>query len=184
MDENKKLTLTKNIKFNKILNSILNNLIIPFIIACAISSVFLYFFEITIVSGYSMEGTLHDNDKLLLNKRSYASKPPSNGDIVIIKHKTDTADYIVKRVIATEGDLIEITSDGIFLNNSLITEDYLKEAQLPPPTPIRTIVPKGKIFVMGDNRNNSYDSREIGLIDTSDVIGKVVLSLWPLKDID
>lgn len=184
MEQNKELSLTSILNKDSKLSSLIKNFIIPFFIACAISSVFLYFFEITIVSGHSMENTLHDEDKLLVNRRIYSDESPVYKDIVIIKHKTKTADYIVKRVIGTSGDVVEISHKGVFLNKEKLEESYIKESQMSPSLPIRMVVPEGKLFVMGDNRNNSLDSREIGLIDEDDIVGKVVLSLWPLKKIN
>lgn len=184
MDEHKQLNIITILKNEANLSNIIKNFILPLLIACAISSVFLYFFEITVVSGTSMENTLHDGDNLLLNKRCYSDESPSYKDIVIVKYKTKTADYIVKRVIGTSGDIIEINEDGVYLNKEKLNEPYIKEKQILFSSESRIEVPSGKVFVMGDNRNISLDSRDIGLIDESDIVGKVVLSVWPLKFID
>ncbi|MGL4773459.1 MAG: signal peptidase I [Clostridium sp.] len=179
---------TKNSSVEKIknyfgVNNLLKSFLFPLAIALCISFTFMYFFEITVVDGISMEGTLHTEDKLLVSKKSYSNSSPKYKDIVIIKHKTEKCDFIVKRVIGVAGQTVEIKNNELFVDGVKLEEDYINE--IPTYSKNMSItIPDGKVFVMGDNRNHSYDSREIGLIDDSDIVGKVIYSLWPFNSLD
>ena len=123
------------------------------------------------VSGGSMENTYKNNDWLLVNR----IVPSINrGDIVVAKFKNK---LIVKRVIGVGGDIIEIKDNQLYVNNSLKDEDYIKEDMREANMSIR--VPSEELFLLGDNRNNSIDSRNIavGCVSESDVIGRVVFDL-------
>ena len=150
------------------------------LIAVIISSVILHFFSVVVVDGHSMDSTLYDNEKLLLFQQAYSEKRiPERGDIIVIKKKVKDGDYIIKRVIGQGGDKIEIKNNRVYLNDEVLDEPYINEP-MNKNEDIRITVPKGYLFVMGDNRNNSLDSRsnEIGLIDVDkEVVGKAIFSL-------
>lgn len=145
-----------------------------------------FILRIVTVSGYSMEPTLDDGDRVLI---SHLFFEPKTGDVVVL----DSDEYpqtLIKRMIATEGQIVNIDSatgkvsvDGVELDEDYIAaaidEDHMGDWDYP------VTVPPGKVFVMGDNRNKSTDSRfiTVGLIDERYVIGKVYLRLWPLNDI-
>ena len=146
--------------------------------------VFLVVFRLIIVSGDSMYNTLVDGDYLLLLSNTFY-KEPQPGDIVVIsKESFDNGAPIVKRVIATEGQIVDID----FVNAIVYVDGLpLEEPYIYSPTTVDEgmafplIVEKGCIFVLGDNRQVSRDSRspEIGLVDTREVLGKALFLLMP-----
>lgn len=150
------------------------------VIAVIISAIILHFFSVVVVDGHSMDSTLYDNEKLLLFQQAYSEKhTPKRGDIIVIKKKVKDGDYIIKRVIGQGGDKIEIKNNRVYLNDEVLDEPYINEP-MNKNEDIRITVPKGYLFVMGDNRNNSLDSRsnEIGLINVDkEVVGKAIFSL-------
>lgn len=145
-----------------------------------------YFFRAVNVSGGSMMNTLHDNDKLVISKWQYT---PKNGDIVIIKCKDRNDDCrIIKRIIALGGQKLKIDYDNskIFIDNKALNEPYIKERMYKMGDyELPDIIPEGYCFVMGDNRNNSVDSRfsEIGLIPYKDIVGKAEYIISPFDRI-
>lgn len=148
-----------------------------------------FLFAPFIVEGESMETTLHNNEKLVVNKAIYYMGDPKPGDIIVF-HAEATRDYI-KRVIAVPGDTVEAKGDQLFVNGKLVEEPYLaqhKEAWKKEGGTVFTSdfppvkVPAGHIFVMGDNRPNSRDSRMIGPVAVSTVVGRAEFTFWPLAD--
>ena len=137
------------------------------------------------VEGPSMEDTLHDGDRLLLTHFNYT---PERGDIVVL-NSSGLDETIIKRVIAVEGDTISIdfTSGTVTLNGEVLKEDYIKEITLRREG--RDIdnlkIGEGQVFVMGDNRNHSTDSRSeaVGVVNTDDILGKAVFRIYPVDNI-
>ena len=157
--------------------------IITALIICVVA--FLFVFRVIDVSGSSMYPTLTDGDKMLVSGIFYK---PKQGDVVIFK----TDDYdpdkaLVKRVIATEGQVVNIDFDlgVVYVNDEPIQEEYIseltriKEDFMGPWT-----VPEGCVFVMGDNRNKSTDSRDkrIGNVDEREIVGKAYAVIYPLSE--
>lgn len=151
------------------------------------ASLILLFFSfvarITVVEGGSMENTLLGGDKLIVSDLFYT---PKCGDIVIIQSpKVNGGEAIVKRVIAVEGDTVAIHEDGVYVNGEKLNETdgslgYTIAAYgYQPKAP--QVVGKGKIFVLGDHRSVSLDSRSFGQVDESAVIGKVLFRISPLS---
>lgn len=154
---------------------------------CAVFLLFTMLARLSVVEGTSMEKTLAEKDFLLISDLFYT---PKAGDIVVIQSpKIDNGKAIVKRVIATEGQTVEIKSnrvyvDGIYLpelDGSLgyktnFSNGYMWISEYGPLT-----VPEGKIFVLGDHRSVSMDSRYFGCVDTRAVLGKVYLRLFPFS---
>ncbi|GHU81541.1 signal peptidase I [Clostridia bacterium] len=133
------------------------------------------------VDGESMMNTLHDRDQVLVTN---LLDIPNDGDIVIISHGQEYKQPIIKRVIATEGQTLQIDFEKhqVIVDGVIIDEPYIKDpTTVTGNTEIPQIIPKGKVFVMGDNRNHSTDSRfhEIGLIDVKDIIGKAEFIIFP-----
>ena len=146
--------------------------------------VFLLVFRVIVVSGSSMYSTLVDGDYLLLLSNVFYQKP-ENGDIVVIsKESFDNGKPIVKRVIATEGQTVDIDFDNgiVYVDGAALEEDYIySPTTVDEGTVFPLIVEKGCIFVLGDNRGVSLDSRNpnIGQIDTREVLGKALFLMYP-----
>jgi signal peptidase I len=134
------------------------------------------------VKGPSMIPTLEEGERLLVCKSIYWIEPPGRGDIIVLKPPHDTRKYI-KRVIGLPGDSIMIKDTKLYINGMAIKELYIKEKTLTNYDSI--IVPEGTLFVMGDNRNCSLDSRspEVGFIPFNKVAGKAVFIFWPVTRI-
>lgn len=146
--------------------------------------VFHFLIRVVSVDGSSMVPTLHDGDRLITSDLFYT---PSYGDIVILSENTGLNEALVKRVIAVAGQTVDINENGeVLVDGKVLSEPYIAETidsahrgdQDYPLT-----VPEGQIFVMGDNRNHSTDSRfsSVGLIDTDEVLGRVIFRLLPLN---
>ena len=164
MNKDKKLTSVYDFA-STVLSSVL--------IICVI---FTFFFKISTVNGQSMENTLHHGDTLII---SAIEKNIEYGDVVIISQPNAYSEVLIKRVIAVGGQTIEF--DGVkgtvSVDGKVLDEPYIKEEMyISPLTNSKFVVPEGKLFVMGDNRNNSADSRAIGvgMIDERYIIGKVL----------
>ena len=138
------------------------------------------------VDGHSMVPTLQDGDRLLvLNSILYDDY--QYGDIVVLRKESFLAEPIVKRVIATGGQTVDIDFEtgSVYVDGELLKEDYINELTfLEEGTEFPLTVPEGSIFVMADNRNNSNDSRDyrLGTVDTRYVIGKAVFLAFPGTD--
>ena len=144
---------------------------------------FTFVARIIVVSGPSMENTLIEGDLILVWSLGYT---PRQGDIVVLTQESYQEDSIVKRVIATEGQRVDINYDSgvVLVDGKALEEDYTKEAMHMPSYGEginHVTVPEGCIFVMGDNRNQSADSRfpSIGIVDTRCVIGKGIAVIFP-----
>lgn len=158
-------------------------------IAVAIALVISYFVTPTIVQEHSMEDTLHNNDYLILNKAAYKfGGEPQYGDIVVFKsnivnEQNGEDKLLIKRVIAKGGDTVSINNGVVYRNGEALDEPYTKDGYTNGGMD-ETVVPEGKLFLCGDNRLVSLDSRssEVGFVDESAVIGKAVFRLFPFSD--
>lgn len=141
-----------------------------------------FFFRHSIVEGDSMKNTLHSGEHLIISDFLYT---PKRGDIIVCEdYTTSIKKPIVKRVIAIEGDVITITSDKrVIVNGTLLDEsEYVFVDGIDITKPIKNyVVPENELFVMGDHRNDSEDSRSIGTISEDAVLGKVILRFYPLN---
>lgn len=177
-----KLDIDKKDKTGKVLKTIweyMGMIVLSVVFALIISQ----FMRFATVVGHSMDNTLFDNEKLLVNTHIYKNELPKHGEIIVAERKDLSIRYFIKRVIAVEGDTIEIKNCVTYLNGEALEEDFTKEPMFTEDMPEITI-PKGKIFVMGDNRNNSMDSRSniIGLIDIeNELVGKAFFSISEMK---
>ena len=159
------------------------------LVCSVLAVVILFTFVIRLigVDGHSMVPTLQDGDRLLvLNSLLYDDY--QYGDIVVLRKDTFLDEPIVKRVIATAGQTVDIdfNTGSVYVDGALLKENYINElTYLEEGTEFPLTVPEGSIFVMGDNRNHSSDSRDsrLGTVDTRYVIGKAVVLAFPGPDI-
>jgi signal peptidase I len=149
----------------------------------AVVVIFTFVIRLIGVDGHSMVPTLQDGDRLLvLNSMLYNDY--KYGDVVVLRKDTFLEEPIVKRVIATEGQTVDIDFDtgSVYVDGQLLHEDYINELTLREEgTEFPLTVPEGSIFVMGDNRNHSSDSRDVnlGTVDARYVIGRAVFLAYP-----
>ena len=126
------------------------------------------------IEQVSMQPTLHEGEYVIVDKVSYLLHPPDRGDIIVFKHPGED---LIKRVIGLPGDTIEIRGGRVYINGSVLNEPYIKEPIL--STLSAQKIEAGRYFVMGDNRNNSSDSRAFGPIPAGDIIGRAAIIYWP-----
>ncbi|WP_248561145.1 signal peptidase I [Niallia sp. NCCP-28] len=164
------------------------------IIAVLLAFVIRYFlFAPIVVDGESMMPTLHDQDRMIVNKLNYKISDPKRFDIIVF-HAPEGKDYI-KRIIGLPGDALEYKDDVLYINGKAYEEPYLEEYKKQvvdgPLTESFTLeektgkktVPEGELFVMGDNRRDSKDSRHIGTVSFEKVLGNTSVIYWPVSDI-
>ncbi len=174
------LPSTRNAKRNRLKRSVITwicTVLLAVLIAVTLRA---FVFFIATVDGESMMPTLRGNQQLFVTKYDYWFTPIKHGDIVICRYGTeDYPDVYVKRVIAVGGETVCIRDGVVMVNGNPINEPYISEAPVKDLPSV--FVPVGCVFVMGDNRNNSADSRlnQVGPIKESDVIGKVRFSVLP-----
>ena len=136
------------------------------------------------ISGPSMENTLIINDFIAADTKHYRTHKPHKGDVILFLHPKKDPLIAAKRIIATEGDTIEIKDLKIFVNGTEIAEPYLKLTDRSKASDYIFLdygpatVPEGEVFVMGDNRYNSSDSRHFGLIKTENILAKALYIYW------
>ena len=140
----------------------------------------LFIFQQFVVDGHSMDPTLANGEHLIIDKIPYYFSTPKRGDIIVF-HAPDGQDW-VKRVIGLPGDTVAVKNGKLILDGKKINEPYINGPMDPYNNYGPTTVPKGDLFVMGDNRNISEDSRIIGPISMKRVIGRVDLIFWPFSD--
>ena len=132
-----------------------------------------------------MEPTLHDGDNLIVDKITYRFNDPKRFDIIVFPFRYKENTYYIKRIIGLPGDPVQITNDGkIYINQEELKEGYGQEVILDPGnayTPIT--LGEDEYFVLGDNRNNSSDSRSssVGIIQRDDIIGRAWVRIWPFS---
>ncbi|WP_100404500.1 signal peptidase I [Bacillus solitudinis] len=163
-------------------------------IALILAFVIRYFlFAPIVVDGQSMMPTLEHSDRMIVDKISYAFSEPERFDIIVF-HAPDGKDYI-KRVIGVPGDRVEYRGDVLYVNDQAVEEPYLENLKLVYEGETLTgdfqliditsdtVVPEDQLFVLGDNRRHSKDSRDIGTVHIDKVVGKANIVFWPFSDI-
>lgn len=146
-----------------------------------------FFLRISGVVGSSMYDTLEQGDQVIMRILGYSE--PERGDIIVCTSDAFGGEALVKRVVALAGDRLDISEDGrVILNGEIISEPYIYETIAPTKHGDQTYpltIGEGHVFVMGDNRNGSTDSRwkEVGEIECDRVVGKVLFRIWPLRKI-
>lgn len=146
--------------------------------------VYLFLFFPTSVHGASMEPTLHTDDRLIISRIAYKLEHFNRGDIIVLKSPQNPDIDYIKRIIGLAGDTILINDGHVYVNNQLLQEKYItvstntwESGFIKEDVPY--IVPQDYLFVMGDNRPRSSDSREFGPIPINSVIGKAVFRYYP-----
>ncbi|WP_088102772.1 signal peptidase I [Halalkalibacter urbisdiaboli] len=147
-----------------------------------------FFFTSYEVQGESMMPNAHDGERFIVNKVGYGFSKPERFDMIVF-NATNEDDYI-KRVIGLPGDLIRYENDILYVNDEPIEEPFLDQRKAEYGEGLYTndfvcsdVVPENHVFVLGDNRPNSLDSRRIGFVSEEQIVGKVDLRFWPLKEV-
>lgn len=141
--------------------------------------------EKTRVKGDSMETNIHDGDNLILNKVTYRFSDPERFDIVVFPYEKDPSLNYIKRIIGLPGEEVDLADGKIIINGEILEENYgREEIRILGDQSFPLIVPEGEYFVMGDNRNDSCDSRykDVGTIPKEKFLGKTWIRIWPLSD--
>lgn len=156
--------------------------------------IFTFAFRMVGVEGTSMLQTLQNGDKVVLSNLFYT---PAKGDIVVISRTNqqlqngETPEPLIKRIIALEGDTVDLRDGLVYVNDEPIDEPYLEDGTLTEPRSYNGLVfpvevPEGCAFALGDNREVSKDSRsaDVGMVDTHYILGKAVLRVWPISSFE
>lgn len=162
-----------------------------FVVAmCVVLVVFTFFFRQTVVDGDSMQNTLQNGERLLITNCFYT---PERGDIIVFQTKETGRSYpLVKRIIAVGGDVVRIETYGVYVNGKLLNEPYVYKSN---PHYVYTdsftgqfrvgesyTVPEGEVFVLGDHRDDSADSRTFGFVSENAILGHVFLRILPFSE--
>jgi signal peptidase I len=149
-----------------------------------------FFVQAFWIPSDSMEPTLHEGDRVLVNKLSYKLHDVHRGDVVVFRRPAaaasgdDDIEDLIKRVIGLPGDTVETVDGVIYINGKPLPEPYLPKGTRSDSPPVqRQVIPKDEYFVMGDNRGNSQDSRFFGPIDGGLIVGRAFMRIYPLDDI-
>lgn len=156
------------------------------IVIAAMLLIIHYVGQRTEVSGSSMENTLSDGDNLIVDKISYRFHDLERYDIIIFPYKYEEDTYYIKRIIGLPGEHVRIDDSGnIYINGKVLKESYGREViQDPGIARDEITLGEGEYFVLGDNRNNSSDSRDpsVGIIQKKDIIGRAWLQIYPFDE--
>ena len=139
----------------------------------------------TQVSGSSMETTLSDGDQLIVDKISYRFRDPNRYDIVVFPYQYEENTYYIKRIIGLPGETVQIVDGYVYIDGQQLDEHYGNEVMLDPGIAEEPVtLGDDEYFVLGDNRNNSQDSRaaNVGVIHRKDLLGRAWIRIWPLSE--
>ena len=135
------------------------------------------------VDGFSMEPTLQNHDRLIVNRLTYRLNDPRPGDIVMLYYPRNPAMVFVKRVIAEAGDVVRSKNGTVYVNDEPQRDDYVRAEFRSHDDWGPEVVQEGYYLVMGDHRNNSSDSRDWGEVPKKYIIGRVDVRWWPIRDV-
>lgn len=168
-------------------------LIVDLVVAALLAAAILFFIQPTTVRQTSMEDNFHEGDYLIIAKQAYRKKAPQRGDVVVFESKLEgdekmrklyKGELLIKRVVGLPGDTIEFRDGYTHINGVAIEEPYAKGSTYARDNPYEEeefVVPDGCYYVIGDNRENSADSRDsrVGYATKENLVGKVVFRVWP-----
>ena len=159
------------------------------VIAVIIAAIILAFFKPIIVQQESMQPNFYSGDYVITSRQAYKLfGDPKRGDVIVFKshlyYEKGKQKNLIKRIIGLPGDSVEIKNGDVYINGELLQEEYVAEQGLSGEMEAVT-VPEGRLFVMGDNRRVSQDSRSpaVGTIEMESIVGKVVIRLYPFNQI-
>jgi len=154
--------------------------VLPAILIALLIQLFLA--QTTRIESFSMEPTLFEEQRLVIEKVTYRLRSPERGEIVVIRPQDGGTIPLIKRVVGLPGETIAVHDDRVFIDSKPLEEPYLRVVTH-GFYPITTI-PEDAIFVMGDNRDRSRDSRMFGPVPLDDIVGRALLRYWPLQQAD
>ena len=138
-----------------------------------------------IVEGSSMEPNFHDKEIMLVDKISYHLREPQRGDIVIFEAPKNPEDDYIKRIIALPGETVQIAKGKVFINGVILSEDYLPSGQITNNETSSVLFSQtlktNEYFTLGDNRDNSYDSRAWGVLPKANIVGRAWWNIYPFS---
>lgn len=136
--------------------------------------------QLYLIPSVSMEPTLLVGDRVVVSKMSYWGQDPARGDIVVFKFPKDTKVNLIKRVIGLPGETLSVKDNRVYINNEALSETYVPaQKKIPDFDPV--LIPQGQYFMMGDNRDNSADSRVWGFVTAEQIRGKAKYLYWPFE---
>jgi signal peptidase I len=167
---------TSSLRWSAIAKEMLMSAIVAILIVVCVN----IFTGRSFVSGDSMLSTLNEDEHVLIWKPAYWSSPPNRGDIVVFHHPLAGSRDLVKRVIGLPGETLRISGGDILINGEMLGEHYSHGTSAPDGL---WEIPQDSVFVMGDNREFSSDSRVFGYVPVEKIVGRVVLVFYPLRDL-
>lgn len=149
--------------------------VLPALVIVLVVNIFLA--QATRVEGQSMEPSLHNDERLIIEKISYRFHQPTRGDIIVLRRPHRSSEPLIKRVVALPGERVEIRNGTVRVDGMLLDEEYLDQSTWGDMS-VR-LVPEEHVFVLGDNRKASNDSRAFGMVPFEDIIGRAWVRYWP-----
>jgi signal peptidase I len=136
-----------------------------------------FFMRLPQVTGFSMEPHIRSGEYVLINTFAYRLGPPRRGDIVAFRHDADARAVFIKRVVGVPGDRVRIDRGAVYLNGTLLREPYVRHPDARSFAEV--VVPPSSVYVLGDNRAQSEDSRFFGPVGDDLLIGRAIAGMWP-----
>lgn len=179
-DRDSEIDRRRGKKRRSVVGTIIETLLIvgaAFAIAMVVQT---FMFRITGILQTSMLPTVEPGDRIIVNCLTYHFREPERGEVIVVRDPLDDKKDIVKRVIALPGDTIEVTGGELYVNGAFMEEPYVANIDMVKGQ-TRLVIPEGYVYVMGDNRPVSGDSRDFGPVAEDKIVGKVVCIMWPFS---